>query len=161
MRYPRGIGPGVDIQREMAAIPLGESRLLKSGHKVAILAFGSMVEPCKEIADKLNATLIDMRFIKPLDRKAIKSAVEQHQYLVTVEENAIAGGAGSGINELVATLGKAIPILNIGLADNYIQHGTREECLQQAGLDTPGIFNQINTFLEQDSPSRQPLSSIQ
>jgi 1-deoxy-D-xylulose-5-phosphate synthase len=161
VRYPRGTGPGVEIEQEMSSIPLGQSRKLKSGRKLAILAFGSLVEPCRQIAEDLDATLIDMRFIKPLDKLAVSSAVDQHDYLVTVEENAVAGGAGSGVNELIASTGKAIPTLNIGLADNYIQHGTREECLQQAGLDTEGIRKQIRAFLDVESRIRRPLSSLQ
>jgi 1-deoxy-D-xylulose-5-phosphate synthase len=161
VRYPRGKGPGVRVEKEMHAIPLGQSRILRSGHKVAILAFGSMVAPCSQIANQLDATLIDMRFIKPLDRQAVESSVEHHDFLVTVEENAIAGGAGSGVNELVARLGKAIPTLNIGLADTYIQHGTREECLQQAGLDAPGILRQIKLFLDQTATGNRSLSSVQ
>jgi 1-deoxy-D-xylulose-5-phosphate synthase len=120
-----------------------------------------MVEPCLGIADELDATLIDMRFIKPLDKQAVQTSVQHHEFLVTVEENAIAGGAGSGVNELIATLGKAIITLNIGLKDTFIQHGTREECLQQAGLDAAGILRQITEFLEQGTPDRHSLSSVQ
>ena len=144
----------------MSAIPIGKSRAVRHGVKIAILAFGSLVEPCKEIAEEFQATLIDMRFIKPLDKNAIQSVLEEHDYLVTVEENAIAGGAGSGVNELVSSMGKAIPILNIGLQDNFIQHGTREECLQQAGLDVVGIRRQISAFLAND-PRNHPRSSVQ
>ena len=161
VRYPRGKGPGVEVVKEMSAIPLGQSRILRTGQNVAILAFGSMVGPCRQIADQLDATLIDMRFIKPLDRQAVESSVEHHDYLVTVEENAIAGGAGSGVNELVSALGKAVPTLNIGLKDNFIQHGTREECLQQAGLDASGILRQITIFLGKGAPDSRSLSSVQ
>lgn len=123
---------------------------------MAILAFGSMVEPCELVAEKIDATLINMRFVKPLDREAILSAARNHSYLVTVEENVVLGGAGSGVNETVVADGISIPILNIGLSDSFIQHGTREECLHQAGLDASGITDQITTFLGPDyqrSPS--------
>jgi len=143
VRYPRGKGPGVDVQEKMTAIPLGKSLPVRQGRNIAILAFGSMVEPCTPVAEQLNATLINMRFVKPLDKKAILSAAEEHSSLVTVEENAIAGGAGSGINELLAAEGVSAEILNIGLDDHYIQHGTREECLHQAGLDSEGIHAKI------------------
>jgi 1-deoxy-D-xylulose-5-phosphate synthase len=161
VRYPRGKGPGIEVAQEMSMIPLGQSRMLRTGRRVAILAFGSMVEPCLGIADQLDATLIDMRFIKPLDRQAVQTSVQHHEFLVTVEENAIAGGAGSGVNELVAAMGKAIPTLNIGLTDTFIQHGTREECLQQAGLDAGGILRQITEFLDQRTPDSRSLSSVQ
>ena len=143
VRYPRGKGPGVEVQEKMTAIPLGKSLPVRQGRNIAILAFGSMVEPCTPVAEQLNATLINMRFVKPLDKKAILSAAEEHSSLVTVEENAIAGGAGSGINELLAAEGVSAEILNIGLDDHYIQHGTREECLHQAGLDSEGIHAKI------------------
>jgi 1-deoxy-D-xylulose-5-phosphate synthase len=143
VRYPRGRGPGVEVQKKMTAIPLGKSLALRQGSELAILAFGSMVEPCRSVADQLDATLINMRFVKPLDQEAILSAAARHSHLVTVEENAIAGGAGSGVNEILAAEGLPADILNIGLADNYIQHGTREECLHQAGLDSEGIMAKI------------------
>ncbi len=148
VRYPRGAGPGTEVQKEMAIIPLGKSKTLRTGQDVAILAFGSMVEPCRAVAEQINATLINMRFVKPLDREAILSAARDHSCLVTVEENAIAGGAGSGINETLLASGISIPVLNIGLTDAFIQHGTRGECLRLASLDAGGILGQITHFLE-------------
>ncbi len=144
VRYPRGRGPGADVQEKMTAIPLGKSITLRQGSRLAILAFGSMVEPCRAVAEKLDASLVNMRFVKPLDREAILSAAGRHTHIVTVEENAIAGGAGSGVNELLASEGISADILNIGLGDDYIQHATREECLHQAGLDSEGILAKIN-----------------
>ncbi|MBT8049504.1 MAG: 1-deoxy-D-xylulose-5-phosphate synthase [Xanthomonadales bacterium] len=143
VRYPRGRGPGVEVQKKMTELPLGKSVTVAHGNEIAILAFGSMVETCSKVAGQLNATLINMRFVKPLDREAIIAAAAKHPHLVTVEENAIAGGAGSGVNELLASEGLKAEILNIGLEDNYIQHGTREECLHQAGLDSEGILARI------------------
>jgi 1-deoxy-D-xylulose-5-phosphate synthase len=143
VRYPRGRGPGVPVQKKMTELPLGKSLTVMQGTDIAILAFGSMVETCKSVARQLGATLINMRFVKPLDRDAIISAAARHAHLVTVEENAVAGGAGSGVNELLAAEGIAADLLNIGLDDNYIQHGTREECLHQAGLDSDGILARI------------------
>jgi len=161
VRYPRGKGPGVQINKDMSAIPLGESRTLRSGRTVAILAFGSVVETCRKIAEQLDATLIDMRFIKPLDRQAIQSASEQHEFLVTVEENAVAGGAGSGVNELIARIGSTIPILNLGLVDDFIPHGTREECLEFAGLDAASILSGIRHFLAEKSRHDAALNPTQ
>ena len=159
VRYHRGRGPGTAVKKEMTAIPLGQSRTLRPGRNLAILAFGSMVEPCGEIADRLDATLLDMRFVKPLDREAILSVARSHSQLVTVEENAIAGGAGSGVNEVLLAAGLAMPLLNIGLADTFIQHGTREECLHQAGLDTDGILKQIIDFIGPDFQQSRPMST--
>ncbi len=148
VRYPRGTGPGIEVQKEMTAIPIGKSKVLRDGKDMAILAFGSMVEPCRKVAEQLNATLINMRFVKPLDREAILAAAHNHSCLVTVEENAIAGGVGSGVNETVLASGASIPMLNIGLTDTFIQHGTRGECLRLAGLDANGIMRQITQFRE-------------
>lgn len=146
VRYPRGRGSGVPVEAQMQAITIGESRTLRQGKELAILAFGSMVEPCRGVAERLDATLIDMRFVKPLDRSAILDAAARHPCLVTVEENAVAGGAGSGVNELLASERLQTPILNIGLADGFIQHGTRAECLHLAGLDPEGIQARIVRF---------------
>jgi 1-deoxy-D-xylulose-5-phosphate synthase len=155
VRYPRGKGSGVSVQKEMQAIPIGKSTTLRKGHDIAILAFGSMVGPCRSVAEKLGATLINMRFVKPLDRDAIVKAAKTHAHIVTVEENAIAGGAGSGVSELLGASGMAVPVLNLGLDDNFIQHGTREEVLHLAGLDGEGILASIQKFASH-TPSEPP-----
>ncbi|MGD2128072.1 MAG: 1-deoxy-D-xylulose-5-phosphate synthase [Lysobacterales bacterium] len=146
VRYPRGRGPGVRCEAEMTRLPIGRSRTLRSGNEIAILAFGSMVEPSRSVAERLGATLIDMRFVKPLDTEAILDAAKRHDCLVTVEENAIAGGAGSGVNEVLAADGMRCAVLNIGLEDTFLQHATREECLHLAGLDSAGILARITRF---------------
>jgi 1-deoxy-D-xylulose-5-phosphate synthase len=160
VRYPRGRGPGVAIEKKMTAIPVGESRLLRQGKDIAILAFGSMVEPCRAVAAQLDATLINMRFIKPLDRAAILSAAARHRSLVTVEENAIAGGAGSGVNEILAAEAVSATIVNIGLEDDFIQHASREECLHQAGLDAEGIAARIVRCLKPGRHQAVPGTSV-
>jgi 1-deoxy-D-xylulose-5-phosphate synthase len=152
VRYPRDRGTGAAIAPEMSALPIGESVTLRRGKDVAILAFGSMVNLCREVADRLDATLVNMRFVKPLDRKAILDAAATHGRLVTVEENAVAGGAGSGVNEVLAAAGAQPAILNIGLDDNFIQHGTREQCLHLAGLDSDGIQARILRFIGEGRP---------
>ena len=134
----------------MSEIPIGRSLTVRQGTDIAILAFGSMVQPCRAVAKQLNATLINMRFVKPLDSDAILTASRKYTHLVTVEENAVAGGAGSGVNELLAANGHVAAILNLGLDDTFIQHGTREECLHQAGLDENGILNSILQFTGRD-----------
>jgi len=147
VRYPRDVGTGVMVENRMQELAIGKSRQLRQGKDLAILAFGSMVEPCRAVAQRLDATLIDMRFVKPLDREAIVGAAARHARLVTVEENAIAGGAGTGVTELLTAEGVQLPVLNIGLADCFIQHGTRAECLHLAGLDAEGIQARIVRFM--------------
>jgi len=160
VRYPRGSGPGATVHAPMTALPIGVSQKLREGRGAAILAFGSMVMPCRSIADQLDLTLINMRFVKPLDRDAVLAAARQHAGLVTVEENALAGGAGSGVNEMLAAAGINVPVLNIGLGDVFLEHGTREECLKNARLDEAGIKLQIEGFLRamEPSPAIQPIS---
>jgi len=153
VRYPRGQGPGVAIEKNMTELDIGKSQLIRSGGNVAILAFGSMVHSCMPIAEEMDATLVNMRFIKPLDRETIILAARKHECLVTVEENALAGGAGSGVNEVLAAAGIVVPVLNIGLGDSFIDHGTRGECLQQAGLDRSGIQAQIERYLQTLDPA--------
>ena len=160
VRYPRGRGPGVAVSREMNEIPVGRSKLVRQGSHIAILAFGSMVQPCGTVADRLDATLINMRFVKPLDRDAILAAAATHELLVTVEENAIAGGAGSGVNELLAAEGLTTRIVNIGLEDDFIQHGTREQCLHLAGLDTEGITTSIILANTATDDSQAPRNAV-
>lgn len=147
VRYPRGKGPGVAIETQMIALPIGEAEVRRQGEKIVILAFGSMVTPVLEVAEELNATVVNMRFIKPLDEALVMHMAQNHEVIITVEENAIAGGAGSAVNECLLAEKVMIPILNLGLADSYIDQGSREELLQQAELDSQGILANIQAFL--------------
>jgi len=153
VRYPRGKGPGLIPQTAMTMLPIGRSVSVQKGRQLAILAWGSMVQPCTAVAQQLGASLINMRFIKPLDTAAILQAAASHEGLVTVEENAVAGGAGSAVNELLAASGLQVPILNIGLFDDFIEHGTREECLALAGLDEAGLLLQMDSFIREKLPA--------
>jgi 1-deoxy-D-xylulose-5-phosphate synthase len=139
----------------MTALPLGRSVTIRSGQDVALLAFGSMVSPCVTVADRTHATLINMRFIKPLDRQAILDAAANHRILITVEENAIAGGAGSAVSELLARENVQTQVVHIGLEDGFIQHGTREECLQQAGLDEATLLSRVQMLAQNSNPLSQ------
>lgn len=147
VRYPRGTGPGVPIDSTMTAFPIGRGVLRREGQQVAVLAFGSMVTPAMACAERLNASVADMRFVKPLDAALIKQLAEQHDLLVTVEENAVMGGAGSAVNEWLAEHGIVIPILNLGLPDAYIEHGKPQELLADCGLDDAGIERAIRQRL--------------
>jgi 1-deoxy-D-xylulose-5-phosphate synthase len=147
VRYPRGKGPGVEIVKEFSVLPIGKAEIKREGKGLAILAFGSMVAPALAVGEKLDATVVNMRFVKPLVEALILELVKSHDYLVTIEENVIAGGAGSGVNEFLIREHKLPPILNLGLPDHFVEQGTREECLSACGLDEAGIFATIETFL--------------
>ncbi len=149
VRYPRGKGPGKKVDPDMTALPIGKAELVQRGSGIVIFAFGSMLEPSAEVAKRLGATLINMRFIKPLDAALVCEMAAMHNLLVTVEENAVAGGAGSAVNEVLANAGLVSNIINIGLPDRFIEHGSRDDCLHSAGLDTQGILNQVNTRLSE------------
>jgi 1-deoxy-D-xylulose-5-phosphate synthase len=154
VRYPRGTGPGQTVVKDMQVIPTGKAEVVKRGSGVAILAFGSSLEPCAEVASRIGATLVNMRFVKPLDAEVITEMAHSHNLLVTVEENAVIGGAGSGVNELLAASGVTVNILNIGIPDRYIEHGSRQDCLASAELDVTGIFKQVNKRLEKISTTQ-------
>ncbi|WP_199102830.1 1-deoxy-D-xylulose-5-phosphate synthase [Aquitalea sp. ASV11] len=148
VRYPRGVGPGVEIQQEMTALPVGKGVLRRSGKgKVAILAFGSMVAPALAAAEALDASVADMRFVKPLDTGLIRQLAEQHDYIVTVEENVVMGGAGSGCLEAMQAMGIVKPALLLGLPDDYVEHGDPTVLLADCGLNAAGIEASIRNWL--------------
>jgi 1-deoxy-D-xylulose-5-phosphate synthase len=149
VRYPRGRGPGAVVQQPMTALKIGKGEIKKRGATVAILSFGATLAAAREVAEKIGATLVNMRFVKPLDTGLIRELAETHTLLVTVEENAVAGGAGSGVNEILSADGTAIQIQNIGIPDRYIDHGSRDFCLASAELDSDGLLKQINARLNQ------------
>lgn len=153
VRYPRGTGPGVSVQQTMTALPVGKAEIRRRGQDLAFLAFGSMVQPALEAAATLDATVINMRFIKPLDDEAVIKAAREHRWLITVEENTICGGAGSAINELLAAIPDAPPVLNLGLPDRFVEHGAREELLSACGLDGAGLLRAAESFY---GPHRLP-----
>jgi len=144
VRYPRG-GVGEYSLKEVKKIKieLGKSEIIQEGKNIAILAFGSMLQNAKKAAREIGATLVNMRFVKPLDKELLKSLAQDHQYFVTIEDNAIAGGAGSAVNELVMQEGLDVKIKNLGLPDEFLPHGTREEILREAGLDENSILEEI------------------
>ena len=147
VRYPRGKGPGKPVEPVMTALTIGKAEVVARGDTVAILSFGATLAAAGEVATRIGATLVNMRFVKPLDADLINEMARTHKLLVTVEDNAVAGGAGSGVNELLLATGKPAVILNIGLPDRYIEHGSRQDCLAAAGLDTDGLMDQINARL--------------
>jgi 1-deoxy-D-xylulose-5-phosphate synthase len=146
VRYPRGTGPGVAVEDEMTAISVGRGERRRQGKHIAFLAFGPMLEYCLEVAEKLDATVINMRFVKPLDDDMVLRMAAEHELLVTVDENAIAGGAGSAVNECLAAHDVQVSVLNLGLPDRFIEHGGRGDMLHEAGLDGAGILNAVENF---------------
>lgn len=147
VRYPRGTGPGVAIQPEMQALTIGQANQVREGsQEVAILSFGALLDVCQEVADQIDANVINMRFIKPIDETMIVKVAEKTHLLVTVEDNVVMGGAGSAVNEVVQRLQLNVKVLNLGLPDVFQDHGSREELLAQAGLDATGIKRQIKSF---------------
>lgn len=147
VRYPRGTGPGVQIKQEMQTISLGKGEIRRRGTRVALLAFGSMLAPCLEAGDELDATVANMRFVKPLDRELITALAAEHELLVTVEENTIMGGAGSAVLEYLASQGGNISLLQLGLPDNFLDQGDPVEMLADCGLDKTGIIKSIKERL--------------
>ncbi len=147
VRYPRGSAGNCEVKQTMSAIEIGKARSIKPGKKIAILSFGTLLENAKLAAEELNATLIDMRFIKPLDTDAISELLTSHEVIVTLEDNAIAGGAGSAVNEYVAATKTNVSILNLGIPDKFIKHGTQDEIHAEMGLDANGILASIKAFI--------------
>jgi 1-deoxy-D-xylulose-5-phosphate synthase len=147
VRYPRGSGCGAAISTELYTLPIGKGRIVRQGQGIALLCFGTLLHQAKVVAEKLDATLVDMRFVKPLDTELLKTITAQHDILVTVEENAIQGGAGSAVNEWMMKQRLLKPVLNIGLPDRFIEQGTQEEIYHDLKLDSAGIEQQIKDFM--------------
>jgi 1-deoxy-D-xylulose-5-phosphate synthase len=143
IRYPRGGGPGIAIDPALAALPIGKAELRRCGHGIALLAFGSTLAPSESVGAGLDTSVVNMRFVKPLDETLVLELARTHDALVTLEDNAIAGGAGSAVGELLAAHGVEIPLLQLGLPDRFLEHATREQLLAEAGLDADGIRRAI------------------
>jgi len=155
VRYPRGTGPGVAIEKPQDTLPIGQARTLRDGQQVAILAFGALTPAALDAGKALNATVLDMRWVKPLDRDAILKATASHTLLVTVEDHQRMGGAGSAVNELLHEEGLLVDVLNLALPDHFIHHGKRDALLAQAGLDAEGIETQIRARLSEQQRLRE------
>ena len=162
VRYPRGAGPGVPVESGMHAIPIGKAEERRRGSRIAFISFGPLLHHVMEVAEPLDATVFNMRFVKPLDEDVVLSLARDHDLLVTVEENAV-GGAGGAVNECLAMHGVARRLLQIGLPDRFIQHGGRGDMLADAGLDTAGIARSVDEYLarhDRDSNHRRSSSKI-
>ncbi len=147
VRYPRGAGPGAPVHPDMNAVAIGKAKILREGKHIAILAFGSPVYDALKAGEELNATVVNMRFVKPIDQKLIKEIAKHYDYIITVEDNAVMGGAGSAVNEVLAQDPYAIRINNLGLPDQFLDHASREELLIDAGLDADSLLKSIQSFI--------------
>jgi 1-deoxy-D-xylulose-5-phosphate synthase len=150
VRYPRGAGPGAPIDAEIRPLPIGRGEIRRNskarpGHRVALLAFGSMVPAALAAADEFDATVANMRFVKPLDVALVQQLARSHDALVTIEENAVIGGAGSAVLEALAAAGLAVPVLQLGLPDRFVDHGDPALLLKECGLDRAGISESVRT----------------
>jgi 1-deoxy-D-xylulose-5-phosphate synthase len=155
VRYPRGNGPGTPIAAEMVALPVGRGQYRREGRSgLAILAFGTLVDTARKIAERLDATLVNMRFIKPLDRELVIEIAGRHRAIVTIEENAVMGGAGSAVGEVLAEQGAVVKLLQLGIPDRFIEHGSRETCLAAAGLDYAGLSASVEQWWALQTPER-------
>ncbi|MBF8450468.1 1-deoxy-D-xylulose-5-phosphate synthase [Aeromonas dhakensis] len=148
VRYPRGSGTGIQVESEMQALALGKGRIVRQGKGTAILAFGTLLQQAKAAAEALDATLVDMRFVKPMDEALVLSLAATHDHFVTLEDNAIMGGAGSAVNELLMRSKQCKPVLNLGLPDRFVEQGTQEEIYALLGLDGAGIQRSIEQWLQ-------------
>ena len=153
VRYPRGSGPGVAVGKKLTTLPLGKGKLTRSGQRVALLAFGSLHARALEVGEQLDASVVNMRFIKPLDEELVLGLADSHDLLVTLEENVLQGGAGSAVNEYLIRIRHSVRILNLGLPDRFLEHASVEEQLQEAGLGPDQILRSVTVALEQGEAS--------
>ena len=147
VRYPRGSGPGVSPSLTLATLPVGKGEIRRQGKRIAILAFGTLLSAALEAADTLDATVANMRFVKPLDRDLVVQLANTHDVLVTLEENAVIGGAGAEVARALETLALKTPLLRLGLPDHFIEHGDQAQMLAELGLDAAGIIRQVQAFI--------------
>ncbi|BCX44752.1 MULTISPECIES: 1-deoxy-D-xylulose-5-phosphate synthase [Stenotrophomonas] len=159
VRYPRGTGTGVAAGNDLSTLPIGKGELRLQGSRIALLAFGSTVAAAEQVGRELGLSVVNMRFIKPLDRELVLSIAAQHEGLVTIEDNVVAGGAGSGVGELLNAEGVLRPILHLGLPDSYQHHASREDLLAEAGIDAAGIRAAVLKRWPQLAVGTPPLSA--
>lgn len=151
VRYPRGQGIGTPVEQSLKTLPIAKARLVREGKSVAILAFGTLLNEALKAAETLDATCVNMRFIKPLDTALVKKLADSHKLLVTIEDNSIMGGAGSAVSEYLSEAGLTVPVIHLGLPDQFLSHGSREEVLADAGLNADGIIRRVEAILRTDT----------
>ena len=151
VRYPRGIGRGIEPEKTLQTLPIGKAEMCHQGQRLAILAFGSLLDSALEVGEKLGATVVNMRFAKPLDTALITELAQKHEGIVTLEENAVIGGAGSEVSRILDTLSHRPKLLRLGLPDQFIDHGDQAQLLELAGLDTENILQKIRAAFPSNS----------
>jgi 1-deoxy-D-xylulose-5-phosphate synthase len=164
VRYPRGAGAGVALEAGLQSLPFGKGEIRREGTGIAILAFGTLLYPALQVADKLGCTAVNMRWAKPLDVDLLRQVAATHDALVTLEEGAIMGGAGSAVTEALHAAGIAKPVLQLGLTDEFIEHGDPAKLLALQGLDAAGIeaavVERFGALLNRDKPAKVALKSV-
>jgi len=153
VRYPRGAGPGVAVDKTLEELPIGRGEIRRRGKGIALLAFGSMLAPALEAAQEIDATVANMRFVKPIDRELIAELAREHSLLISVEENTLIGGAGAEVARVLEEVGSPVKFLRMGLPDRFIDHGDQAQLLAELGLDKEGIVRTVRAH--QDSPGGQ------
>jgi 1-deoxy-D-xylulose-5-phosphate synthase len=143
VRYPRGAGPGVAVEPGLIALPFGKAQLRRRGRRIAVLAFGTLLAPALAAGEALDATVVNMRWVKPVDLDMLRELAAGHEAFVTVEEHVVSGGAGSAVAEALAGLGLAVPMLHLGLPDRFVDHGEQAQLLRLEGLDAAGLERSI------------------
>ena len=159
VRYPRGTGPGVPAGEALDTLPIGKAEVRRRGARIALLAFGALVPAAEQVGAELGLTVVNMRFIKPLDRELLLALAQEHEGFVTLEDNVVMGGAGSAVLELLQAEGVLLPVLQLGLPDAFQHHASREALLAEAGLDTAGIRAAILRRWPREGDQRARLSA--
>jgi 1-deoxy-D-xylulose-5-phosphate synthase len=160
VRYPRGEGLGIKIENDLKNYDIGVSNKIRTGKKITVLCFGSVLDICLSVAEELNCSLIDMRFVKPIDEKAILDAAQNNDLIVTVEDNSVMGGAGSAVNEVLSkNFANNVKIINIGTLDKFFNHATREQQLSESGISKKNIISKIKNCIENNNLYDIELSS--
>jgi 1-deoxy-D-xylulose-5-phosphate synthase len=155
VRYPRGCGPGVAVDPDLQMLPVGQAEMRRHGRKIAFLAFGCMLDLALEVAEQLDASVVNMRFVKPLDENLLQQMAASHDLLITLEDNVVCGGAGSAVNECLMAQQMLTPVLNLGLPDRFVGHGSREQLLAGCGLDCEGVLAAIAGYHRNVLPLRR------
>jgi len=159
VRYPRGMGPGTQVDTALQALPIGKAEIRRHGKRLALLAFGSMLSPALEAGEAFDATVVNMRFVKPLDEALVRELARTHDVLITIEENVVAGGAGSAVNELLgSSADQTTRIVNLGLPDRFIEHGNPRDQLAECGLDAAGIRRAILRYTTARSETQRVIA---
>ncbi len=149
VRYPRGSATGIELSNELKALPFGQAEKVREGNKVVLLVFGTLLATALEVAEEMDASVYNMRFVKPLDTDTVDAAVQQHDLIVTIEDNAIAGGAGSAVSEYLNSQNTQVNLLQLGFPDELINHGQPDELLADWKLDKAGILQTVQNRVKE------------